>query len=336
MVVQIMQKKVYVMRAKLKTKNIIIIILCITIILMGIGFSIMSVDLNKYTKNKQFDVSIRNVVKGTTTGNKTNPISAYKLLDNNKTVKFTFSLSDITDSINYKVTIKNNGNIDAKIDNIVFSNNYNQDLVEVKNNNLKGKVLKKGEEDNLNIEIVSKKAQTQTPYSFTVSILSSSVNQEGYTKKTKKKKKREKIKTSEKILLAIFILLIFVVLVLSVMIVNKKNEINSNNIEINLIDKDNIVKKIDISDIGKKEVREYKLVIINKTKTNNYNLSLKLKNSDNYLIKVFKEGSKNNLLGDDNLSIDNISLKDKSKYIIIIRKIDSKVNSKTLDISINK
>lgn len=164
------------MRAKLKTKNIIIIILCITIILMGIGFSIMSVDLNKYTKNKQFDVSIRNVVKGTTTGNKTNPISAYKLLDNNKTVKFTFSLSDITDSINYKVTIKNNGNIDAKIDNIVFSNNYNQDLVEVKNNNLKGKVLKKGEEDNLNIEIVSKKVQIQAPYSFTVSILSSSVN----------------------------------------------------------------------------------------------------------------------------------------------------------------
>ncbi len=155
-------------------------------------------------------------------------------------------------------------------------------------------------------------------------------------KKTKKKKKREKIKTSEKFLLAIFILLIFVVLVLSVMIVNKKNEINSNNIEINLSDKDNIVKKIDISDIGKKEVREYKLVISNKTKTNNYNLSLKLKNSDNYLIKIFKEGSKNNLLGDDELSIDNISLKDKSKYIIIIRKIDSKVNSRTLDISINK
>lgn len=164
------------MKKKLRTKNIIITVLCITIILMGIGFCFVSMSLKEYTSKKCFDVSIRNVIKGTTTkGGTIEPKSYYKLLDNNKTVRFSFNLTNKNDSTNYKIVIKNKGNIDAKIDNIIFSNNDKNSNIEIKNNNLKGEILKPGDEEELNIEISAKQKLKNEEFNLGISVLSSSV-----------------------------------------------------------------------------------------------------------------------------------------------------------------
>lgn len=165
------------MKNKLKMKNRIIIVLCITIIMMGIGFCIVSMNLNEYTSKKQFDVSIRTVIPGTITkGGIKEPISSYKLENNNKTVDFYYELENMNDSVTYTVIIKNKGTIDAKIDNIIFSNNSNSNDIEIKNNNLKNEILRSGEEEELNIEVSINKNQKNS-FNILVSILSSSINE---------------------------------------------------------------------------------------------------------------------------------------------------------------
>lgn len=152
--------------------------------------------------------------------------------------------------------------------------------------------------------------------------------------------KKKNKKHIEKILFIIFISLIIVVLILLILVLNKNKEKNANKINILIDEKKKVTKKIDISNLGEKEIREYELIIkSNRKETINYNIKFNLQNENNYILKVFKKSEQENLLN-NKMSIDNIEFQfdgqNASKFIIIIRKIGEMTNSKYLEISVNR
>ena len=101
------------MKKLVKNKNLIILILCFTIILLCIGFSLISIRLKEQdAEGKIYDVEIVNIQEGTAIkGGTVLPTGTYKIEDNGKTANFTFNLTSPKDTLTYIITIKNNGKI---------------------------------------------------------------------------------------------------------------------------------------------------------------------------------------------------------------------------------
>lgn len=166
----------------LKFKNCIIIVLCITIILLSFGFSIISVKFKQKNDEKvMYDISIEKVVLSASfNGGNDKPEASYKLLNNKKTIKFDFNFHSSGDKLVYYVTIKNKGNISGKIDNIIESNNYDKKNIEpikIDISDVSGKVLNKGESVDLVVMVLYDKGKSNYEnFPFEFSILSSSVD----------------------------------------------------------------------------------------------------------------------------------------------------------------
>ena len=175
------------MKKLIKNKNLIIVILCITIICLSIGFSLIAFELKKSeSNNKIYDVSIVNIKEGTAIkGGVVLPSGESKTKDNGKTAQFNFTLNNPKDSLTYIITIKNNGSLKAKIDGLAESPDYLNDNnqansilpVIINHNDITGQELNPGEEINLTITVeFASSGQTMTktiPYQ--ISILSSCV-----------------------------------------------------------------------------------------------------------------------------------------------------------------
>ena len=99
-----------------KVKNSIIIVLCVTIILLGTGFSYISMQLERLNSKKpSYNVLITKVEQLTPIkGGFKNPTSAYNISNNGQTINFSFNLFAPRDEISYKITIENTGTIDAE------------------------------------------------------------------------------------------------------------------------------------------------------------------------------------------------------------------------------
>ena len=100
-----------------KKRNIIIGALCCLLVFMGIGYAILSQTLNiSGTANMQgnWDVEITSITLKSQTGRATEVSSSYT----NTTASFEADLYMPGDSIEYEVTVTNNGNIDAVLNDI--------------------------------------------------------------------------------------------------------------------------------------------------------------------------------------------------------------------------
>lgn len=144
-----------------RNKDIIIGVLCITIILMSIGFVFLSTELeSKKTEGKMYDVGIVKISEGTAIkGGATLPTGTSNIVNNKSTAKFMMTLNNPKDSLTYNIIIKNNGSFASQIDNIIEVPNYtknNNDAnailpVVIKHNDIVGQVLKPAEEITLTI-----------------------------------------------------------------------------------------------------------------------------------------------------------------------------------------
>lgn len=114
------------MKNILKSRNRIIIVLCITILFLSIGFMILSIKLKEEKDKKEvFNVEIDSIQKNSTVKGKTEePIGNSKILDNKKEAEFNLTLNHARDEITYLITIKNKGTIKAQIVDILFSPDY--------------------------------------------------------------------------------------------------------------------------------------------------------------------------------------------------------------------
>lgn len=170
-----------------KNKNIIITILCITIIVLSIGFTLVTLKLKeRESKSKIYDVSIVRIQEGTAIkGGEVLPTGKSKIEDNGKTANFEFTLNYPKDTLTYIITIKNNGNLKAKIDGLAESPDYlnsnnqaNTILpVIINHNDITNQELNPGEEINLTVtvEFTSSGLPMAKVIPYEVSILTSCV-----------------------------------------------------------------------------------------------------------------------------------------------------------------
>lgn len=147
----------------IRNKNVIILLLCLTIIALSIGFALISMSLKERQKNdKIYEVEIVNIQEGTAIrGGVIQPTAQTDIINNGKTAKFTFNLSSPEDTLTYIVTVKNNGNLKAKIDGISESPDYIHDdnqansiyPIILNHNDIKNQKLNPGEEIKLTITV---------------------------------------------------------------------------------------------------------------------------------------------------------------------------------------
>lgn len=143
------------MKKMLAVKNNIIVILCVTIILMGIGFVFVSVKLeNIKNMDQTFDVSFTNFRQITSIkGGIVEPSVKLKISDNGKILSFNYDMYTEHDEIDYEIIITNNGSIPAVINELMMSPDFKDNNVlntispiSVSISDISGKLLEPGED----------------------------------------------------------------------------------------------------------------------------------------------------------------------------------------------
>lgn len=143
------------MKKMINIRNTIIIVLCITIVLMAIGFIAISVKLKSYRDKEErfnvvfYDVSKQNVVKGSSQS----PVGQATIDSSGKILNMNFSMFATHDELTYTVTIKNTGTLPAKIIKIHKNPDYDIEAykqliypVNITTTDVEGRTLSPGEE----------------------------------------------------------------------------------------------------------------------------------------------------------------------------------------------
>ncbi len=152
------------MKTRINMRNLIIIILCITIICMGISFAYLSVKLEKKNQQKEiFDVSFTKISnKSHVKGGQIAPSGTHSITDQGKTLNMHLILNMPHDELAYTVIIKNEGTIPAEIVSIKefpdFTNNISAEQsilpLSISHNDVIGEVLQPQEEIELTITAI--------------------------------------------------------------------------------------------------------------------------------------------------------------------------------------
>ena len=148
------------MKKVLKDRNTIIMILCVTIICMAIGFMVLSVKFkNEKDAPRQFDVSFL-TIKNTSSvkGSLKDPTAVTTITNSGKEIDMHVVMYSIHDELSYVAKIKNNGTLKAEIVDIFTSPSYEKEPfsksifpVTIKMSDVKGKIIPPGEEMDLKI-----------------------------------------------------------------------------------------------------------------------------------------------------------------------------------------
>lgn len=146
-----------------KVKNIVIVVLCITIIAMGIGFMFLSMKLENYRTEKDvFDVRFKSVrLLSSIKGGEKDPTGKIKIDSTGKILDMSFQLYHEHDEVDYEVTIKNEGTLEAKIVNLLSTPDFRSKQViqeispiVISISDMNGKILEPGEETSMKISAI--------------------------------------------------------------------------------------------------------------------------------------------------------------------------------------
>ena len=152
-------------------KNVIIVILCITIICMGIGFMALSMRLEGYRGEEEvFDVRFSSVRMLTSIkGGTKEPKGSFEIDESGKVLDMNFSFYEDHDEVDYEVTILNAGTVEASIVDLFASPDYQDPEVlksiapiSIQISDISGKILEPGEETTAKISATYKKTENST------------------------------------------------------------------------------------------------------------------------------------------------------------------------------
>lgn len=136
-----------------KAKKLIIVALIICISIMSIAYANLFQQLTingNASVIASWKVEITSIKEGNVIGGAS---SVYAPSYSSSTARFDVNLTSETDSIEYLVTIKNNGDLDAKLDSIV-TNKTGSDAIVYEISNIKeNDILKKGENVTVKIKV---------------------------------------------------------------------------------------------------------------------------------------------------------------------------------------
>ena len=147
-----------------KKRNIIIGSLCCLLVFMGIGYAILSQTLNiSGTANMrgEWDIKITDISEASKSG-KANTLST-SISSSGVSATFETELYMPGDAVTYNITVKNNGNIDAALKELVPSVENEVQQVKFSNNAVQGKVLKQKESYTFQVSVVFDLDATQIP-----------------------------------------------------------------------------------------------------------------------------------------------------------------------------
>ena len=147
-----------------KKRNIIIGSLCSLLVFMGIGYAVLSQTLNiNGTANMrgEWDIKITDISEASRTG-KADP-GTPTISTNGVSASFEANLWMPGDSITYNITVKNNGNIDAALKELVPSVENGVQQVKFSNNAVQGKVLRQSESYTFQVSVVFDEDATEIP-----------------------------------------------------------------------------------------------------------------------------------------------------------------------------
>ena len=147
-----------------KKRNIIIGTLCFLLVFMGIGYSILSQTLNISgiaNMKGTWDIKITDISEASRTG-KADP-GTPTISSSGVSASFEANLWMPGDSITYNVTVKNNGNIDAALKELVPSVENGVQQVKFSNNAVQGKVLRQKESYTFQVSVVFDEDATEIP-----------------------------------------------------------------------------------------------------------------------------------------------------------------------------
>ena len=147
-----------------KKRNIIIGSLCCLLVFMGIGYAVLSQTLNiSGTANMKgtWDIKITDMSEASRTG-KADP-GTPTISSSGVSASFEANLWMPGDSITYNITVKNNGNIDAALKELVPSVENGVQQVKFSNNAVQGKVLRQKESYTFQVSVVFDEDATEIP-----------------------------------------------------------------------------------------------------------------------------------------------------------------------------
>ena len=139
---------------KINIKNLLIIVLGFSLLAVSIGFIFLSSKFEMVkNKGQEFEVKFSNVKQiNSIKGGSKSPIGKIDIIDDGKILDFSFDLYNPKDEIDYEVTVKNVGNIDAEINKLLMSPDYEGDFkktidpVSIIISDISGKVIEPGSE----------------------------------------------------------------------------------------------------------------------------------------------------------------------------------------------
>lgn len=148
------------MKKMIQIRNNIITILCVTIVLLGIGFIVLSIELeHKKDEVHSYNVSFIDVSKKSSVkGSNIEPIGKAEIMEDGKEIEMSFTMNAFHDELVYVTNIKNEGTIPVEIVDIIESPDYSLESfkklispVSVSLTNIKGKIILPGETVELKI-----------------------------------------------------------------------------------------------------------------------------------------------------------------------------------------
>jgi len=157
------------MNKKGSIKNVIIVVLCITVISMGIGFMVLSMRLERYRSEEEiFDVRFTSTkLMSSIKGGEKDPKSKLTIDKNGKILDMDFKLFREHDEVDYEVTVKNMGTVPASVVSLFGSPDFRskdtiKDIspVTISISDISGKLLEPGEETTVKISAIYNKIDT--------------------------------------------------------------------------------------------------------------------------------------------------------------------------------
>lgn len=148
------------MKKKIADQRTIIWVLSTTIIILGIGFVILSFELKKIKeKESVFDVSFVSVEKSSSVkGSNIEPTLKKEIIENGQEIEMEFTMNATHDELISIATIENKGTLPAEIVDIIESPDYSKDAyaksispITITKTDLKGKIIAAGETMKLKI-----------------------------------------------------------------------------------------------------------------------------------------------------------------------------------------
>ena len=146
----------------IRIKNIVIVMLCITVIAMATGYIILSLKLESVrNETSTFKVSFSNIKKvSSIKGGTKEPLGELSIDSTGKIISMNFILYNNHDEIDYEITVKNEGNMNASLMDLILTPDFEDTSimklyhpVSLTVSKIGGRILEPGEEATIQLSI---------------------------------------------------------------------------------------------------------------------------------------------------------------------------------------